>query len=224
MKRGRRHNPFSVQFLGPENIEYHFAEGDSLEALLTRLDVARWRASFVGPHGAGKSTLLRTVRRVAHERGRRTILFQCNDHRRWLPIDWIFVVMGAEIVFLDGGEQLIAPQLHLLQALCRIAGKGLLQTTHVVGTWGDQIAVSASAAQLHSVIERVAAPKGVLVDLEEAAKCLQEAGGDAREALFALYREYEDGLLRQAFPLNNPRRSGIKNTLHATSGARHDAG
>ncbi len=224
MKTGRNHNPFSVQYLGPENIEYQFAEGESLDEVMARVEAACWRASLVGPHGAGKSTLLRTIRRVAHDRGRRTLLFQCSDQRRFLPLGWIGAVLSTDVVFLDGGERLFPPQGLLLRFLCRLAGRGLLQTIHVAGSWGDQVAVTASAGQLHTVVQRVAAPTGVMLTPAEAEQRLRESHGDAREALFALYHDYELGALGPAFPLNNPPRKCKPTIIQTTTGARHDAG
>lgn len=224
MKTGRNHNPFAVQYLGPENIEYQFAEGDSLGAVMARIEAARWRASLVGPHGAGKSTLLRTIRRAAHDLGRKTVLFQCSDQRRFLPLGWIGAVLSNDVVFLDGGERLFPPQGLLLRLLCRLSGRGLLQTIHVPGSWGDQVAVTASARQLHTVVERVAAPIGVTLSPAETARRLRESQGDAREALFALYHDYEHGALGPAFPLNNPPRKCKPTINQTTNGARHDAG
>ena len=46
-------NPFSSRHVRPGATSYRFPPGESVEAILARLEEQQWRGEIVGPHGSG---------------------------------------------------------------------------------------------------------------------------------------------------------------------------
>jgi hypothetical protein len=199
MRNGCPHNPFSVQGLGPDNMGYVFAEGASLAPLVSRLDAAGWRAELVGPHGVGKSTLLHTLAGEAQARGMRVVEWRCAQGSRPLPRLWRWRLPGTDVVFLDSGENAAARRLASLKRHCERRGIGLVVTMHEPSGWGMELRLEATPRQLLEVVRSVA---GDAPGMDEAAagRLLHEHGGNAREALFALYDRHEERGRVTAFP------------------------
>lgn len=188
-------NPFSVQCLGPGNIEYLFEKADELDDLIGKLAAHGWRGELCGPHGVGKSTLLRMLERNAQAVGLRTAWWQCTDRQRGLRPSWVAAMGRVDVVFLDGAERLRWWQRRWLMTATRVAGVGLVMTTHVALGHGLLVPMRATANQLAALIGRLMPACDHATARDWAEESLSKNGGNAREALFGLYEEFECGAL-----------------------------
>ena len=190
-------NPFATRWVRPGAIEYHFANGESVETLVARLAAAGWCGQIVGPHGAGKSTLLAALKPALTAAGRGLLEFQLRDGQRHLPGG--FRLLGqrvqcerqAPLVVVDGYEQLGRWDRFRLRRLCR-GGCGLLATAHANAGLPAIAEVHPSLGAMQRVVRLLLAeyPSGTVTEAE-VAQAFRSCGGNVREALFALYDDYE---------------------------------
>ena len=190
MSGGKRHNPFSSYRVEPDAGGYIFADGNSLQDLCSRLEMAGWRGTLTGPCGAGKSTLLTDVCGVLQNQGKRVVRGRCNDEARWLPAKFAGEMMRGEVLAIDGCEQLVPGLLWFIRMFTRLTGKGLLVTAHANRGPGLIIPVEPSC---EAVTEKAASLLGV--NAAEIAERVEELyarhNGNAREVMFDLYLQYE---------------------------------
>ncbi|MCB2155913.1 ABC transporter ATP-binding protein [bacterium] len=145
----------------------------------------------MGPHGAGKSTLLRTLFAEVERRDLPTVLFSFNDQRRRLPFGWRRCIARGGVCFLDGGEVLPAFALRRLDRATHRHGCGLIVTTHAPLGIAPAHQVTPDPETFALLVSNLLIDTQYVVSDEHAMQILLAHGGDAREALWALYDEFE---------------------------------
>jgi hypothetical protein len=186
-------NPFSTRCIRPGAIPFAFAPGEDAAALVARLAALRWTAQIIGPHGAGKSTLLAAITPELAKAGRPAYLIALHDGQRKPPQDWHDGVRNhtARIVIVDGFEQLSSWQRWRLKRKCRAAGLGLLVTAHDDVGLPTLARLTPSLDTFHHVVSRLQAHRSDAVPAELVDARFAACEGNMREALLALYDDYE---------------------------------
>jgi hypothetical protein len=194
-RSGRAHNPFASRSVAPGRTAYLFPEGGSLEALADELEAVGWTGELIGPHGAGKSTLLFCLADEARRRGKRLAFWRCREDAVRLPWNWRWLLRGADVCFLEGGEVVPKGQMRALKRACSRRGIGLLATTHEPLGLGWSREVRPSAREFARLVRALAPeePGAQSFGEPEARRLLAAHGGSARDALDALYDACEDG-------------------------------
>lgn len=188
-----RSNPFSTRFIRPGAIDYRFAPGEDADVLVARLAEFCWRGQIVGPHGSGKSTLLATLAEPLARAGRRLWTIGLHDGARRLPAGWVVRATraAANLIVVDGYEQLSAWSRLTLQARCRRRGWGLLVSAHRdVGLPTLKVA-SPKLETAQRVVAHLVSGHDAHLAPELVAACFASSGGNLRETLFALYDRWE---------------------------------
>lgn len=180
-------NPFSTRFVRPGAIDFHFAGGRSAVDLITALAKQGWRGQIIGPHGSGKSTLLASLAGPLASAGRRTWIYALHDGERRLPASWIADVedAGANLVVIDGYEQLSYWSRWRLARNCRAREWGLLVTAHQDVGLPTLWTTSPSLELAEEIVARLD-PLGQ-ISRQEIALAYAATGGNLREMLFRLY-------------------------------------
>lgn len=202
MRKGRPHNPFSVQRTGPDGLDYVFAGGETAGSVADEFERHAWTGELVGPHGVGKSTLLLTLAAEAERQGLMVVRWTCNSERRRLPRGWRRALAAARVCFLDGGERCVPGEFRALRAECARRGVGLVVSVHASAGFDLSRRVVVVPETFDRLVERLAAAGGCRVPPGLAADLLARRNGCAREALADLYRACEDGLLDGAAGLS----------------------
>jgi len=194
-QRAGRSNPFSTRFVRPGAIPYRFESRQSAEILIRRLAEARWRGQIVGPHGSGKSTLLATLAVPLAEAGRRTWSVALHDGARRLPAGWTGQAKSASanLIVVDGYEQLGRIGRLALWAHCRRRGWGLLVTAHRDVGFSTLLSTAPNLTTTQYVVRRLLGDDAGQLGPKTVAECFAKCGGNVRETLFALYDRWEIG-------------------------------
>jgi hypothetical protein len=195
MRKGKPHNPFSVQRTGPDGIEYIFSGGETAESVADEFERHGWTGELVGPCGVGKTTLLSTLAAEAVRRGMSVIRWTCNSDNRRLPRGWRRELAQAQVCFLDGAERCVPGDFRALCLACARLGVGLVVTLHTPGCFHLSRRVAVAPEIFERMVERLAAAGGCRVPPGLATDLLARRNGCAREALADLYRAFEDGVL-----------------------------
>lgn len=185
-------NPFSARFIRPGAIEYLFTAGQSAAELVEKLRANAWRGQIVGPHGSGKSTLLATLERPLEAAGRRVLSFALHDGQDELSANWIKLARNheANLLVVDGYEQLRRLSRIELSAIGRWRGWGLLVTAHQDVGFPQLYRTTSSPEVAQAVVERLLPGCEATISRQTVAEHFAAAGGNVREALFSLYDEY----------------------------------
>jgi hypothetical protein len=184
-------NPFSTRHVRPGAIPYQFPPGDSMDALLSRLEASGWWGQIIGPHGTGKSTLVAALLPALQQRGREPSLVRLHErHRRLPPAVWAAPPANGVLV-LDGFEQLPLWVRWRLQRHCRRSGWGLLVTAHRPLGLPDLHCTEVKPDVARSILAHLLGGQQGLVDESDLFACLAARGGNLREALFDLYDSHE---------------------------------
>lgn len=191
----RPSNPFSSRYIRPGAVGYVFAPGESAAGLVRRLAASAWRGQIVGPHGAGKSTLLAALDAPLRRAGRRVWSVALRNGARRMPLRWHREARsaGANLIVVDGYEQLGLAGRIALSARCRRRGWGLLVTAHRHVGLPTLLTIAPSVATTQAVVHRLVGHDSARVSPELVAACFADCGGNVRETLFALYDCWEDG-------------------------------
>ncbi len=195
----RRSNPFSTRYIRPGAMRFLFSGGETAASLVASLAAQNWRGQIVGPHGSGKSTLLAALQQHLSASGRRVRHITLRDGQRTMPRGWVREALAhdANLMIVDGYEQLSVWSRCWLQLVCWRRGWGLLVTTHAdVGlpmlyqTVSD---LDIAQAVVKELLKSDPMP-GAAAHVEAAYRA---AKGNLREALFLLYDVWES---RQVAP------------------------
>jgi hypothetical protein len=210
-------NPFSTRFTRPGELRFLFPAGESPETLIQRLSSHAWHGQIIGPHGSGKSTLLANLTPHLERAGRKLWIVRLVDRQRSLPVGWQreLAASGANLLVIDGYEQLSRWQRALVRWQCRRRGCGLLVTAHAdVGlpmTWTTKPDLDVALDVVHQLTGQHASriPDAVV------AEHFRATGGNLRETLFRLYDDWQSGSQQIAAPQSNAQ-------LRAAAGDRSD--
>jgi hypothetical protein len=198
-------NPFATRYMRPGTVPFVFAEGESLNGVISRLENSGHGGAIVGPHGSGKSTLLANVLVALQGAGKRTELFTLRDGQRRLPEGWRIHAFEAALVAIDGYEQLGWLERWRVRRYCRRGGRGLLVTTHAPVGLPTLYCTRPTVALAKQVIRQLLADRSLdhraMLSDDELAQLFAQHRGDLRELLFALYDRYERLTTRARGPL-----------------------
>lgn len=187
-------NPFSTRYVRPGAIAYFFAADENAENLVSRLAAAGWRGQIVGPHGSGKSSLLAALKEPLQAGGRRCFTIALRDGERKLPGGWekLAAAAGANLIIIDGYEQLSSWSRWRLRVRCRKQHWGLLVTSHANVGLPALISTVGSLEMAQQLVQRLLPPGDTRVRPEHVAACYAAADGNMRETLFRLYDVWEE--------------------------------
>ncbi len=188
-----RSNPFSTRFTRPGAVPFLFDGDESAEGLVAKLAKQRWRGQINGPHGSGKSTLLVSLGQPLRAAGRQVWQVSLHDGQRRMPRGWSKDAgsIQANLIVVDGYEQLAYWQRCLLRATCRFRGWGLLVTAHRDVGLPPLHQTTSNLAVAKKVVETLLAEEAVRLTPEHILAAYQEAGGDIREMLFRLFDAWD---------------------------------
>ena len=128
-----RNNPFRVEC--QHQLPFRSSASSTAE-LAGRFQQLARRAAIVGPHGTGKTTLIEEICALWRERGTAFTLLRLSHGSNQDAVnqfrDWINAAQPAQILILDGAEQLSFLRWHWLRRESRKFA-GLLITTHAPG-------------------------------------------------------------------------------------------
>lgn len=188
-------NPFSTRFTSPGRLPPLDHRGEEVDPgeLLHRLDRHGSCAAIRGPHGSGKSTLLVALADRLRVRGRLGGLVRLGGGFRR---DLLVVARGlaacdrGHVLCVDSWERLGWVAAAVACLVARVAGRGLLVTSHGDGLLPTLVSCSTTPRLLARIMERLPDRVGLVgeVDVEQA---FDEANGNLREALFLLYDRFE---------------------------------
>jgi len=194
----QKSNPFSTRFTRPGGVPFVFTDDDTCQALIERLRCAKWRGQIVGPHGSGKSTLIESLLGPLEDAGKKPARFRLQVGQRRLPNGWkAEATRGkADVVVLDGYDQLWPWRKLALRAFVNRRGLGLIVTSHTGCRLPTVFRTSPDADVFQRVVHRLA-PGTLQAGQLDLARAFDDARGNIREALFALYDQYEQHLVEQ---------------------------
>ena len=188
-----RSNPFSTRFVRLGAIPYLFEPQQNAEDLVARFAEAGWRGQIVGPHGSGKSTLLATLNAPLARAGRRLWSVALHDGARRLPADWLGEAKSASanLIVIDGYEQLSVSSRFVVKARCRRLGWGMLVTAHRDVGFTTLFSTASSLEATQALVRRLLGDDPACIGPQVAAECFAACAGNVRETLFALYDRWE---------------------------------
>lgn len=182
-------NPFSTCWTRPGALAWQRVDGVAAAAVATRL-LEIGAGQLVGPHGSGKSTLLREVALLVAQRGLSTACRTLGSDYRWrkrTPRPG-----GADVLFVDGAEQLNWPRRRWLVRRCRAAGASLLITTHTAAPGVETLAdLSPTEAVALSLFDRLVAGRSTPVSRMQAVQAYRRCNRNLRDMWFELYDRHE---------------------------------
>lgn len=203
-------NPFASRFIRPGGVPYFEAHPGLMADMLVRLQKLNMRAAILGPHGCGKSTLGTELNRQLEQQGvcvRRIQLTQATIDRSAI-MGVIESAAEGDFVSIDGFERLRWLARRKIIRLTNRKGIGLLVTSHrscglpvlTTLTPCDQRFVQIVDHLLTTCSRLSSTPNEATQACREwrlgwsdqrLAKLLRSQGGNIREALFALYDDWE---------------------------------
>lgn len=190
-------NPFSTRFTRPGRIVPLDADGlpVDVDRMVGRFDRLGGSAAIVGPHGSGKSNLLVHLAAAIGRRGRRAVTVRVRA-RRDVPavLAAIRAAGPGGTVCIDGWECLGCIAGGVLRSAARVAGRGLLVTSHRPAGFTVLFRSGTSARILRALVATLSDSGNWLgatlpPDVIDAA--FAGSGGNLREALYWLYDRYE---------------------------------
>jgi energy-coupling factor transporter ATP-binding protein EcfA2 len=166
-----------------------------MELLLEKLAAQRWRSAIVGPHGSGKSTLLEALKPAIVVAGRNIQAISLRDGQRSLPRSFVttWPSNSKSIAIIDGYEQLGWSACLHLWLRCRLAGAGLLVTTHTPVRIPTLIRLSPDRKLVEQLVDDLCAEASTTITRADIAASHACHGSNVREILFDLYDRHEAG-------------------------------
>ena len=193
-----RSNPFCTRHVRPGAIAFHFANGDEMAALLAVLAESGFRGEIVGPHGSGKSTLLASLSAALEAEGRTVCHFTLSAGQRRFRAAWRAAAAAADIVLVDGYEQLSWWARVSLRRFCR--ARGLVVTSHRSTGLRRLVSTAPSAALAWRLVQALYGTAEPLVGRDEVDAACARCGGNLREVFFELYDLHEERARQEGNP------------------------
>lgn len=187
----RHDNPFATCWTRPGALAFRFADGQSVEQLVSKLAARGWWGEIIGPHGSGKSTLLATLAPALRAAGHHVHAISLHDGQRRLPHGWW--EGGPTLVIIDGYEQLSWLERMRLTRRCRRASVGLLVTSHAPAGLPTLITLAPDGKLVQQLVDELAAQVSTVITPADVAASHACHGSNVREILFDLYDRHERG-------------------------------
>lgn len=190
----RSENPFASRFVRPGALPFVYPADLSAPQLISRLAERAWQGAIVGGHGSGKSALLLDLFAEAQRAGRRPwhVVLQAGQRRLPLPLEAIAACGPQGLLLIDGYEQLGRWYRWRLARYCRRAGVGRLVTTHTPCELPTLIVLQPTLDLMRKLVRQLSGGQPLPISDEEIVAAYTAAGGNVREALFALYDLFEE--------------------------------
>ena len=180
-----RSNPFCTRRVRPGAMTYRFAGDEGMAALLATLAANRFRGEIVGPHGSGKSTLLASLAAALEADGLAVCRFTLTAGDRSLSAGWRATTAAANVVLVDGYEQLAWWARLALRRFCRASG--LVITSHRGAGLPRLVSTAPSADLSWRLVQALYGAAQPLVGREEVEAAFARHSGNLREVFFELY-------------------------------------
>lgn len=186
-------NPFATRFTRPGQMPFFFPPEQDGSALVERLRGQGWWGQIVGPHGSGKSTLLATLVPLLQAAGRNVLRVELHDGQRRLPAE---ILRRSRFtcdtqLLIDGYEQLSRWQRLSVQRRCRLAGCGLLVTSHVSVGLAKLFCTRSDLATARELVSFLLSRQPALISPADIERSFHAHRGNLREMLFDLYDLFE---------------------------------
>jgi hypothetical protein len=181
-------NPFAKDRL--ERLPFRFPDGDTWDALLSRLAAQRWRGAIVGPQGSGKTALLQQLIPHLEAKEFRPRIFTFRPEHtlaeRQATLNEITLMKAPDFLLVDGADQLSTRQwLSVTNTGATCAG--LVITQNRGGRLPTVHSCEPNAAVLDAIV--VELTEAWLPD-GEAGRLLARYNGNVRECLRDLHDRY----------------------------------
>ncbi|MEX2137841.1 MAG: hypothetical protein WD894_01165 [Pirellulales bacterium] len=186
-------NPFATRWTRPGAIPYQFADTMTIDDAVRRLNEGEWRGAVVGPHGSGKSSLLVMLMPAIEAVGKHVVVVRLHDGQRRLPLSrQEFKQLGtADVLMIDGYEQLGRYERWRLSRQCRRRGCGLLVTSHTPYGLPILFRTEPSLGLVERLIERCLPPHDGRISRQDIEQAWHRHAGNVREVFFELYDRFE---------------------------------
>jgi len=196
----RHDNPFATCWTRPGALPFHFADGESIEQLITKLCGQRWWGEITGTHGSGKSTLLAALIPALVAAGWRVQAVTLRKGQRRLPDEFQeqlrnrhsgYLGASLRLFIVDGYEQLSRFARWRLTRACRRAGAGLVVTSHAPTGLPELVRLAPDGRLVQQIVRELCAQVSASVataDIDASHAC---HGSNVREILFDLYERHE---------------------------------
>ena len=187
-------NPFATRHVRPGQIAFQFPTSASADQWIEQLARHAWWGQIIGPHGSGKSTLLHTLAPHLKAAGKNIVWITLRAGQRRIPASVrqaMHTWASSHLVLVDGYEQLGWWPRRQLKRHCRRRNAGLLVTTHRPAGFPTSIELRGSLETIQQLAQHLLRDHPGVICAAEVSRCYQQAGGNVREALFALYDLYE---------------------------------
>ena len=183
-------NPFSTRFVRAGAIDYRFDNPAKIGELVTKFQEHGFVGQIVGPHGSGKSTLAISLARhvsTHFSSVRATIVDARYQARQAVVIESIFSTQTS-LLILDGIECLPWSQRLLIYLTFRASTRGLIVTTHRRLPWYPVLHLMQPTCH---AFRQLALSLNPSIDSELVERVYQQFGPNIREAMMALYDDWE---------------------------------
>lgn len=189
----RHSNPFATCWTKPGALEFQFRRGESAERLVAQLAELNWQGAIVGAHGSGKSTLLASLTSRLKAAGRNVAAIVLREGEWRLPRDFVrrSLKMPRPLIVVDGYEQISWLGRRVLLARCRLAGAGLLVTSHAPTNLPLLYATEPSLPVAAQLVSTLTARNSSPVTAADVAASHATHGSNFRELFFSLYDRHE---------------------------------
>jgi energy-coupling factor transporter ATP-binding protein EcfA2 len=191
----RNDNPFATCWTNPGALPFRFNNDQSIEQLVEKLAAQQWRGAIVGPHGSGKSTLLESLKPAIVATGRSIQAISLHDGQRRLPRHFLetWTDDSNAVIVIDGYEQLGWSACLHLWLRCRLAGAGVLVTSHTPARIPTLIRLSPDQRLVEQLVGDLCAEVSTTITRADIAASHACHGSNVREILFDLYDRHEAG-------------------------------
>jgi hypothetical protein len=188
-----RTNPFATRWTRPGAIPFQFPCAMTSDDVLQRLMEHGWQGAIVGPHGSGKSTLLATLLPALKAAGKHSIVVRLHNGERRLPLSRreLNQFGPADLVVIDGYEQLGRYQRWRLSRHCRRRHFGLLVTSHGACDLPVLFRTEPTLGLIEHLIEHHLPAHEGRIGRQDVQHAWQRHAANVREVFFELYDRFE---------------------------------
>ena len=189
-------NPFSTRFVRPDQVEFIFETGGSIENLVKRLETSAWRGQILGPHGTGKTTLIWSLVRILQPNLAIKLIQLQSHHKKLDEAKTLFQTeryseTENDLLIVDGFESL--GWLERRSLLGRHHSKGrLLVSTHQDCGLPVLFQSPTKPEIFNQLVSKLTKHVGSEL-VGESSRLFEKHQGNCRDAIFELYDLFEQG-------------------------------